>query len=256
MSELRIMVTAAGTGIGWAIAKAFADKGGRVKICDVDEASLARARRERPEIGAARVDVADEASVGRWFDEALADLGGLDVLVNNAGIAGPVGPVEDLTLDGWRQCLSVGLDSQFLTARRAVPAMKAQKSGVIINISSVSGLYGCPFRTPYAAAKWAVIGFTKSLAAEVGRWNIRVNAICPGAVEGERMDRVIAAESKASGRSVEALRAEYTAGSSLNRFVKPQEIADMALFLASPAAAMVSGQALSVDGNIETFHAH
>lgn len=256
MSALRVMVTAAGSGIGWAIARAFAETGAAVHICDMDEASLGRVTEERPGIAAACVDVTDEAAVDRWFDEALEDLEGLDVLVNNAGIAGPVGPVEDLDLEGWRRCLAVGLDSQFLAARRAVPVMKDQKSGVIINISSVSGLYGCPYRTPYAAAKWAVIGFTKSLAAEVGRWNIRVNAICPGAVEGDRMRRVIAAESAASGRSTEDLRAEYTAGSSLNRFVNPEEIADMALFLASPAAAMVSGQAISVDGHTETFHSH
>jgi NAD(P)-dependent dehydrogenase (short-subunit alcohol dehydrogenase family) len=132
--------------------------------------------------------------------------------------------------------------------------MKDQGAGVIINISSTAGLYGLPFRTPYAAAKWGVIGFTKSLAAEVGRWNIRVNAICPGAVEGPRMERVIAAEAQASGRSADAIRDDYTKGVSLKRFVRPEEIADMALFLASPAAAMMSGQAIAVDGHTETFH--
>ncbi len=255
MTALRVMVTVAGSGIGWAIAKAFAAQGAAVHICDMDERALGRATEEHPEIGAAHVDVADEAAVDRWFDEALDDLEGLDVLVNNAGIAGPVAPVEDMDFEGWRRCLAIGIDAQFLTCRRAVPVMKDQRSGIIINISSVSGLYGCPFRTPYVAAKWAVIGFTKSLAIEVGRYGIRVNAICPGAVEGERMNRVIAAESQASGRSIEEIRADYTAGASLGRFVRPEEIADMALFLASPAAAMVSGQAISVDGNTETFHA-
>lgn len=255
MSALRVMVTAAGSGIGWAIAKAFAEQGAAVHICDRDEASLDHVTREHPGIGAAHVDMADEAAVDRWFDEALDDLEGLDVLVNNAGIAGPVSPVEDMSFEDWRRCLAVGIDSQFLAARRSVPVMKDQRSGAIINLSSVAGLYGCPFRTPYAAAKWAVIGFTKSLAVEVGRWNIRVNAICPGSVEGERMERVIAAESAASGRAPDAIRADYTAGVSLNRFVKASEIADMALFLASPAAAMVTGQAIAVDGNTETFHA-
>ncbi|MGE4246256.1 MAG: SDR family oxidoreductase [Parvibaculaceae bacterium] len=254
MTALRVMVTAAGSGIGWAIAKAFADEGAAVHICDANEALLGKVTEEHPGIGAAHVDVADEASVDRWFDEALDDLDGLDVLINNAGIAGPTAAVEDMAYEDWRRCLTVGLDSQFLCAKRAVPVMKDQRSGSIINLASTAGLFGYPFRTPYAAAKWAVIGFTKSLAAEVGRWNIRVNAICPGAVEGDRMDRVIAAEALASGRTPEALRAEYTKGVSLNRFVKPSEIADMALFLASPAGAMVSGQAISVDGHTETFH--
>jgi NAD(P)-dependent dehydrogenase (short-subunit alcohol dehydrogenase family) len=250
----RVMVTAAGSGIGRAIARAFADAGAIVHICDVDEALLQLATADYPEIAAECLDVTDEVALERWFDDVLEDLDGLDVLVNNAGIAGPAAPVEDMDYDAWQRCLAVCLDSQFLACRRAVPVMKDQGSGSIINISSTAGLYGLPYRTPYAAAKWGVIGFTKSLAAEVGRWNIRVNAICPGAVEGLRMERVIAAEADASGRNPEVIRADYTRGVSLNRFVKPEEIAAMALFLASPAAAMVSGQAIAVDGHTETFH--
>jgi hypothetical protein len=170
-------------------------------------------------------------------------------------IAGPAAAIEDMDYDAWQRCLAVCLDSQFLACRRAVPVMKDQGSGSIINISSTAGLYGLPYRTPYAAAKWGVIGFTKSLAAEVGRWNIRVNAICPGAVEGARMERVIAAEAAGIRAHPEAIRADYTQGVSLKRFVKPEEIAAMALFLASPAANMVSGQAIAVDGHTETFHA-
>lgn len=254
MAALNVMITAGGSGIGLAIAKAFLGQGHRVHICDVSDEAMAAAVKAHPALRTAVVDVADPDAVDRWFDVAVKEMGGLDVLVNNAGIAGPTAAVEDMSVDGWRRCLAVDLDSQFFTSRRAVPVMKAQRAGSIINLSSTAGLFGYPFRTPYAAAKWAVIGFTKSLAAEVGRWNVRVNAICPGSVSGDRMDRVIAAEAKSTGRTEESLREEYTAGVSMKRFVKPEEIADMALFLASPAAAMVSGQAISVDGHTETFH--
>ena len=253
-APLRVMITAAATGIGAATARAFADEGHRVHASDIDEEALSRLNDDYPDIVTTPVDVRDEGAIDTWFDDTIDNLDGLDILVNNAGIAGPTAAVDDMDFDGWRDCLAVCLDSQFLTCRRAVPVMKDQRSGSIINISSTAGLYGLPFRTPYAAAKWGVIGLTKSLAIEVGRWNIRVNAICPGAVEGDRMDRVIAAESRSAGRSQEAIRADYTKGVSLNRFVRPQEIAALALFLASPAAAMISGQALAVDGNTETFH--
>jgi NAD(P)-dependent dehydrogenase (short-subunit alcohol dehydrogenase family) len=249
----RVMITAGAGGIGLATATAFADQGASIHICDIDESALAKAA-ENPQITTTRVDVSDPAAIDAWFQTALADMNGLDVLINNAGIAGPTATVEDMDYDSWRQCVTICLDSQFLTARRAVPVMKAQKSGAIINISSGAGLFGYPFRTPYASAKWAVIGFTKSLAAEVGPYNVRVNAICPGSVAGARMDRVIAAEARASGRSEQAVRDDYTKSVSMRRFVEPEEIADAAVFLASPAAKMISGEALSVDGHAETYH--
>jgi len=250
----RVMITAGGSAIGWAIAKAFADSGAKVHICDIDERALIEAREKSPQIVARLVDVTDERAIDRWFDEALGDLGGLDVLVNNAGVKGPTGYVEDLKLDEWRQCLSVCLDAQFLSARRAARVMKAQRAGSIVNISSTAGLYGYGLRTPYAAAKWAVIGFTKSLAVELGPFEVRANAICPGTVEGTRMERVISAEAEGRGVSMDVVRREYIQSQSIKRFVKPQEIADMCLFLASPAAKMVTGQAIGVDGHTETFH--
>ena len=248
-----VMITAGASGIGWAIAKAFADSGATVHICDIDEQALAKAA-EHPQISATQVDVSDPAAIDAWFDSSLTAMGRLDVLINNAGIAGPTAAVEDMDYDAWRRCVTVCLDSQFLTARRAVPVMKQQRSGAIVNISSGAGLFGYPFRTPYASAKWAVIGFTKSLAAEVGSYNVRVNAICPGSVSGPRMDQVIAAEAEASGRSAKDVRDDYTKSVSMRRFVEPEEIADAAVFLASPAAKMISGEALSVDGHAETYH--
>jgi NAD(P)-dependent dehydrogenase (short-subunit alcohol dehydrogenase family) len=159
-----------------------------------------------------------------------------------------------LRLDDWRSCLNVCLDAQFLCVKRAAPVMKAQKSGSIINIASTAGLYGYGLRTPYAAAKWAVIGFTKSLAVELGPYNVRANAICPGSVDGDRMERVARAEAESRNVSIEVVNREYVQSQSIKRFVKPEEIADICMFLASPAAKMVSGQAIAVDGHTETFH--
>ena len=250
----RVMITAGGSGIGLAIAKAFADGGAKVHVCDIDEHALDAVAKAHPEIAGTALDVTDEAAIDRWFDDALGDLGGLDVLVNNAGTKGPTGYVEELKLEDWRSCLGVCLDAQFLCARRAAPIMKRQRSGCMINISSTAGLFGYGLRTPYAAAKWAVIGFTKSLAVELGPFDVRVNAICPGIVEGARIERVIQAEAESRGLSRDAVRKEYIQSQSIKRFVKPGEVADMCLFLASPAASMITGQAIAVDGHAETFH--
>ena len=250
----RVMITAAAAGIGRAIAKSFYDDGAKVHICDVNEQALSAFREDFPDIAATHVNVASETEVDAWFDEALEDLGGLDVLVNNAGIKGPTAPIDDIEFADWRECLAICLDSQFLCARRAAPVMKAQGVGSIINLSSTAGLYGFGNRTPYAAAKWAVIGLTKSLAIELGPHNVRCNAICPGSVSGERMNRVIQDEAELRGVPFDVVANEWNLSHSISRFVEPEEIADMCLFLASPAAKMVTGQAIAVDGHTETFH--
>jgi NAD(P)-dependent dehydrogenase (short-subunit alcohol dehydrogenase family) len=181
-------------------------------------------------------------------------MGGVDVLVNNAGIAGPTADVEDISLDEWRGCMAIDLDSHFLTARSVIPVMKEQRSGSIINMSSTAGQVGYGRRTPYAAAKWAVIGLTKSIAIEVGPFDVTANAICPGSVRGVRMQQVIDAEADTRGVSGDDVEREYTSSQSIARFVDPKEIADLCLFLASPAARMISGQAIAVDGHTETYH--
>ena len=252
--QQRVMITAAAQGIGRSIAKAFAEDGAKVHVCDVSEAALETFREEFPDIAATHVNVRSEGEIDAWFDDALDDLGGLDVLINNAGIKGPTAPVDDIDYADWRECLEVCLDSHFLCARRAAPVMKAQGSGSIINLSSTAGLYGFGNRTPYAASKWAVIGLTKSLAIELGPHNVRCNAICPGAVRGDRINRVIQGEAELRGVGFEVVAREMTWSQSIPRFVEPDEIADMCLFLASPAAKMVNGQAIAVDGHLETMH--
>ena len=250
----RVIVTAGGGGIGSVIAQTFAARGARVHVCDVSTDALEAITATSPSMVGSVVDLSDPGAVERWCSEAVDDLGGIDVLINNAGIAGPTADVEDVTLSEWRQCLAIDLDSHFLTCKAVVPAMKRQRSGSIINMSSTAGQVGYGRRSPYAAAKWAVIGFTKSLAIEVGPYNVRANAICPGSVRGPRMERVISAEAKARGVSADEIEREYASSQSIARFVDAQEIADMAYFLASPQAVMVSGQAIAVDGHTETFH--
>lgn len=250
----RVLITAAATGIGRVVAEAFVGQGARVHLCDVNEEALAEVSALSPLVSASRVDLADADELDAWLQASIADLGGVDVLVNNAGTKGPTAYVENVEPDEWRACLAIGLDTQYLCARRVAPVMKAQRSGSIINMSSMAGVYGYGMRTPYAAVKWAVIGLTKSLAIELGPHDVRCNAICPGSVAGARMDNVISAEAAHRGVDRELVMAEYVGGQSIKRFVEPQEIADLCLFLASPAAKMISGQAIGVDGNTETYH--
>ncbi|MEI8056383.1 MAG: SDR family oxidoreductase [Actinomycetes bacterium] len=250
----RVLVTAGASGIGAAIARAFADDGARVSFVDIDANAVSAAVAADPRLHGVALDVSDPLAVGSWFDDVLAEWRGVDVLVNNAGIAGPTSYVEDISTEQWRDCLAVGLDSHFFTSSRAAAAMKAQRSGSIISISSTAGLYGYGMRSPYAATKWAVIGLIKSLAVELGPFGVRANAICPGSVDGPRMRGVIERQAAAAGVDPAIVEREYLSGQSISRFVQPNEIADMCRFLASPAAAMVSGQAIAVDGHTETFH--
>lgn len=249
----RAVVTAGAEGIGRAITETLVKAGARVHICDVDEAKLQAAAQALPGLGTTLADVAEPADVDRLFDEALGAMGGLDILVNNAGIAGPTGPVDEIDYEGWRRCIAVDLDGPFLCARRAVPAIRAAGGGSIVNISSTAGLFGFPNRSPYAAAKWGVIGFTKTLAMEHGPDGIRVNAICPGSVSGPRIDRVIAADAKERGLPEDEIRAAYQRQVSMRCFVDAEDIANMILFLCSDAGAKVSGQALAVDGHTESL---
>ena len=249
----RVLVTAAASGIGLTTALAFVASGARVFIGDVDQPALAKTLALYPQLKGLACNVADEAQVTALFQAALQELGGLDVLVNNAGVSGPTAWVEDVSLDEWRACMGVNLDGTFLCARQAARLMRAQKSGSIVNLSSTAGLYGFPRRAPYAAAKWAIRGFTKTLAQELGPQGVRVNCICPGSVEGERMDRVIAAEALKTGQTQAQVRDLFTQTASMRTFVSSQDIANAILFVTSDMGARVSGQEIVVDGNTETL---
>jgi NAD(P)-dependent dehydrogenase (short-subunit alcohol dehydrogenase family) len=221
-----------------------------VHICDVDRGALEEAQRLLPQVTQSVTDVASPAEVDRLFGDVKRVLGGLDVLVNNAGIAGPTGKIEDLAPADWERCIAVDLNSMFYCTRLAMPLIKAAGGGSIINLSSVAGRLGFPMRTPYAAAKWAVVGLTKSLAIEAGPDGVRVNCLQPGNVEGERINRVIDAKAQALGIPFEAQKQKLLDSVSLRTFVTAEDIANMALFLATDAGKHISGQALSICGDM------
>ena len=246
----RVLVTAGASGIGLAIARALSAQGARVVICDIDKPQLESAAAEMG-LAACVTDVTDAEALDRLFETILGDLGGLDGLINNAGVAGPTAPIESIDDDAWRTCVDVCLTGQFLVTKRAVPLLKAAKGGAIVNMSSAAGKHGYALRTPYSAAKFGVIGLTESLAKELGPDNIRVNAILPGFVEGPRMDAVIANKAQATGTSVEDMQAAYLEAVSLRRMVRAEDVANMVCFLLSQAGANISGQSLAVDGNVE-----
>lgn len=253
LRDRRVVITAAASGIGRVMAVRFLKEGARVHVCDIDSDGLAQLARDHPEIGTTLADVAREEEVARLFDEALARLGGLDVLVNNAGIAGPTGPVERLEPEAWRRCLEVNLTGAFLCTRLAVPHLCQSPAGAIVNIASTAGLFGFPNRTPYAASKWGLIGFTKTLAMELGPKGVRVNAVCPGPVEGDRIERVIAADAAVTGRPLADVREAYLRTNAMRTFIDPESVAELVLFLSSPRARHIHGQVVAVDGYTETL---
>lgn len=253
ISGLRVLVTAGAGGIGLEVAKAFLREGARVHICDVDDRALADARKAMPEVRATRCDVADRGDVGQLFKDVEANLGGLDCLVNNAGIAGPTGPVEEINPEDWDRCIAVCLTGHYNCARLAVPHLKASANPSMINLASAAGKFGFPNRSPYAAAKCGVVGFTKTLAMELGGYGIRVNAILPGVVEGDRIRRVFEAKAQVAGKSAAEIRTAALGHASIKEMIQPQQLADLMVYLASNRARTISGQALSVDGDTQAL---
>lgn len=244
----RVLVTAGGGGIGYAMAEAFAAAGAQVWIADLDAAALEAA----PEPWRRTVlDASDEDQVSALFGEILAAWGGLDVLCANAGIAGPTAAIDQVALDDWRRCVAVNLEGAFLSAKYAAPVMRSQGSGAMVFTSSTAGIFGYPNRAPYSAAKWGVIGLMKTVAMELGPHGVRANAICPGAVEGPRMEGVLEREAAAKGTTRDAIYEGYAAGVSMRSWVTAQDIANMAVFLGSDGARLVSGQVIAVDGHTE-----
>ena len=233
------------------MAAGFAEQGAQVWVTDVDSDALTGC----PDDWCCdQVDVTDEAAMADLFARIQLDWGGLDVLCANAGIAGPTAQIEDIALEDWRNCVSVNLEGVFLATKYAAPMMKAARSGVVTITSSTAGIHGYPGRAPYASAKWAVIGLMKTLAMELGPFGIRANAICPGAVEGPRMERVLEAEAKSKGLTRDQVYHGYASGTAMQSWVTAEDIANMAVYLASPQARLVSGQVIAVDGH--TFNPH
>ncbi len=251
----RVLITAGAGGIGRVMADRFLAEGARVAVCDVDEAALADCAQQAPQMLAVRADVSDSADVARVFDELKASFGGLDVLVNNAGISGPTKAVEDITDDEWNRTMAVNVTGQFYAVRAAVPLFRAQGGGVIINMSSVAGRIGMPMRSPYSASKYAVRGFTDVLAVELGGLNVRVNAILPGLVNGPRGRRVMDEQAKARGMTLEQYLPFVLHNISMHSMIEMDEIAAVAVFLASDQAKHITGQSIGVDANFETYRA-
>jgi NAD(P)-dependent dehydrogenase (short-subunit alcohol dehydrogenase family) len=245
---LRVLVTAGAAGIGRVISRTFVEHGARVHICDIDEKALASTKKQLPTVSQTVADVSKLDDVDRLFADVKKQLAGLDVLVNNAGIAGPTAKVEDIRPEDWDRCIAIDLNGMFYCTRKAMPLIKEAGGGSIINLSSAAGRLAFPMRTPYAAAKWAVVGFTESLAAEAGPDKVRVNCIQPGIVEGDRIDRVMEAKAKGLGLSTEQVRSKMLEGVSMHTTVTAQDIANMALYLATAPGRHISGQAISVCG--------
>jgi len=248
---LRVLITAGASGIGAAIASAFSEMSAQVHICDIDDAALSAFQKSFPTAHATHADVADPAQVAALFAAQRTRFNGLDVLINCAGIAGPTAGVDKITEQEWTRTIEVNLNGQYRCLHHAVPMLRQSPEANIICISSVAGRIGIPWRTPYVATKWAIVGIAKSLAIELGPDNIRVNAVLPGIVEGPRMDGVISARAKLQGIDDATMRADYLKNTSLRRMVTADDVALTCLFLCSPAGRNISGQAIGVDGNIE-----
>jgi NAD(P)-dependent dehydrogenase (short-subunit alcohol dehydrogenase family) len=246
----KVLITAGASGIGREMVHAFCAAGAKVGVIDIDASLLATLRVSHPAVITETCDLGDRTQIERVVPGIIASLHGLDVLVNNAGIAGATSPVESYDPDTWDQVMRVNLSGTFNVTRLAIPHLKKSRAGSIINMSSAAGRLGYPQRSAYAVSKWGIVGFTKTLSMELGPAGIRVNAILPGPVAGPRMQRVLEGRAAASGRTLEEERVSALANQSLKTFTEASEVAALALFLASNAAKTISGQSLSIDGDM------
>ncbi|UVK49009.1 SDR family oxidoreductase (plasmid) [Mesorhizobium sp. AR07] len=247
LANKRVLITAGASGIGRIVAESFASNGANVLVCDIDDKAVQRVQSEAA-LNAVTADVSNSAAVAKLFSQVEIFLGGLDILVNNAGVSGPAKPVQELTDVEWRDTFAVNLDSSFFCAREAIPLLKKDGGGSIINISSICGLLPYRLRSPYCAAKHGVIGFTRVLAQELGPDNVNVNAICPGSVQSPRLDRVASMTALAMGVSVEEIHQAALNQTSMRRLVTMQEISSIVLYLCSPLGRIITGQSIAVDG--------
>jgi NAD(P)-dependent dehydrogenase (short-subunit alcohol dehydrogenase family) len=255
LSGKRVIISAGAGGIGRVTAERFLSEGARVFVCDVDSTAVNALHGYHPMLTAVEADVADSAQVTALYNRVEAELGGVDILINNAGVSGPTKMVDEVTDGEWAQIIGVNVTGLFYMARRAAALMKRQRSGVIVNMSSTAGRLGMPLRSPYSTSKYAVRGFTDSLAVELGEYNIRVNALLPGLVNGPRGRRVMAEQAQARGLPLEDYLPTVLHNISMHSMIEMEEIADMAVFLASSRAPHVSGQSIGVCGNFESYRA-
>jgi NAD(P)-dependent dehydrogenase (short-subunit alcohol dehydrogenase family) len=252
MQESKVVLVSAGaSGVGRAIAASFRAQGHRVHVCDLSAERIGQLRQQDSGITSTLADCSSAAEVDRVFDDVVGRYGALDVLVNNVGIAGPTAPVEEIRPEDWDRTLAADLSSHFYATRRAVPLLKARGGGSILNIASSAAFFGFPLRSAYAAAKWAMIGLTKTWAMELGPHGIRVNALCPGSVSGPRIDAVVERDARARGVEPGKVRDVYLRQTSMRVFVDAEDVAQAALFLCSDAGRHISGQAIGIDGHTE-----
>lgn len=249
----RVLITAGASGIGAEIARTLASAGAHVYVCDNDQRRIDEFLAANPRATATLCDVTDETQVRSMVEDAVRALGGMDGLINNAGISGPTVPLDATDTQAWMQTYAVNVHGTFFTTRAALPHLRAANGASIINMSSVAGRLGFPLRSAYVGSKWALIGLTKTWAMEFGPCNIRVNALLPGLVEGPRIRAVIAARAAATGATPADVEAGFLRDISLRRMVTPAEVANMALYLLSSLGAGISGQAISIDGNFEVI---
>ncbi len=247
----RVLITAGASGIGREMARAFVANGAKVFVCDIDRAGLAELARELPGLVTGLCDVSEREQIERMVTDAAQALGGIDVLINNAGIAGPTAPVAELDPEAWEKVLQVNLTGTFNVTRLVIPHLIRAGGGAIINMSSAAGRFGYPNRGAYATSKWGLIGFTKTLSIELGDHGIRVNAILPGPVDGPRIQKVFEGRAQVSGRTIEEVTQESMANQSIKALVDPRDIAALALFLASDAGKSISGQLLPIDNDMQ-----
>jgi len=254
LKNKKIVISAGASGIGWAITKICLFRGAYVYLCDINRKFLSKISKhplKNKKLFTYECDASDEYEVSYFFDQIKKKTKKIDALINNVGVAGPTGTIEKLNSEDWERTLKINVISHFYFTKLAIPMIKKNKGGSIINISSGAGIMGFPLRSPYAASKWAIIGLTKTLAMELGKFKIRVNAICPGTIKGNRMVRVIRDKANFLKASKKTVEKEFVSMASMNSWIYEEDIGKMCAFLVSSDSERISGQVIGVDGNAE-----
>ena len=254
LKNKKIIISAGASGIGWATAKICLSRGALVYMCDLNIKLLNKIKKHslnNKRLFSYKCDASNENEVSNFFKQIKKKTNKIDALINNVGVAGPTGSLEKLNSKDWENTLHTGVNSHFYFTKKAIPLIKKSKNGSIINISSTAGILGFPLRSPYAASKWAIIGITKTLAMELGKFNIRVNAVCPGTIKGDRMKRVIKDKAKFTKISRKNIEKDFISMSSMKQWILEDDIGKMCSFLISDDSSKISGQVISVDGHTE-----